>query len=76
MLMKYTVITTNRINKEIQTIEVNTIEEAKRAKRRANQLFVNCKTKIINNETNEIVEVKHNYYGNTRTYRNNYIKMY
>ena len=76
-IMKYTIITINeRKNEVVQSVEANTINEAVKTKRRANQIFVNCKTIIIDNEINKEVKTTNNYFGNTRVYRNNYIKMY
>ena len=74
--MTYTIKMINNYGRTIKEVKVENLDEALRIKRRNNVNLVGVKTMIIDDTTHKEVRTINNYYGNTKVYRNKYIKMY
>lgn len=74
--MTYTVKMINNYGRTIEETKVTNLNDAIKMRRRNNVNLVGVRTVIIDDATGREVRTTNNYYGNTRVYRNNYIKMY
>lgn len=74
--MTYTVKMINNYGRTIEETKVTNLNDAIKMRRRNNVNLVGVRTVIIDDTTGREVRTTNNYYGNTRVYRNNYIKMY
>lgn len=74
--MTYTVKMINNYGRTVEETKVTNLNDAIKMKKRNNVNLVGVRTVIIDDTTGREVRTTNNYYGNTRVYRNNYIKMY
>ena len=74
--MRYEIITIDRYNTNNKVVATAETREEAIAKVRKQQKLFTRKHAVRDTETNEIINVTNVYYGNTKVYRGNYIKMY